>query len=132
MLDKLRNKNLKLLNYLEFFVSVGIIVSIIIAGMNLLVRIFQMPFAGNINNFFSSFLGDALNLVIGLEFIKMLNSHIPDFVIDVLIYTIARSLVVQHPNNVEILLGIIAIAILFIVRKFLICSKECEILDRDK
>lgn len=124
MLDKLRNKNFRFLNYLEFLVSVIIIISIIIEGGYLITQIFKMPFAEEMDVYFSDFLGDALNLVIGLEFIKMLNGHNPELVIDVLIYTIARSLVVQHPDNVGILLGVISITILFVVRKFVFGEKR--------
>lgn len=120
MLQKLQSKKFRFLDYLEFAISVMLTIGIIIMGKHLITQIFEMPFVEDVNTYFSDFLGNALNLVIGLEFIKMLNSHNPELVIDVLIYAIARSLVVQHPDTLEILLGVISITILFIVRKFVL------------
>lgn len=120
MLEKLRKMNFRLVNWLEFLVSIIIIISIVIEGTFLAGAIFKLPYSPDESAYFSDFLGNALNLVIALEFLKMLNSHDPNQVIDVLIFTIARSLVVKHPDSFGILLGVLSIAILFAVRKFLI------------
>lgn len=120
MLEKLRKMNFRLVNWLEFLVSIIIIISIVIEGTFLASAIFKLPYSPDESAYFSDFLGNALNLVIALEFLKMLNSHDPNQVIDVLIFTIARSLVVKHPDSFGILLGVFSIAILFAVRKFLI------------
>ena len=56
--------------------------------------------------------------VIGIEFIKMLAKHSPGSSLEVLLYAIARHLVVGHDSAVENLLSVGAIALIFIVRKF--------------
>ena len=43
---------------------------------------------------FNTLLASAFNLVIGIEFIKMLCKHSPDTVIEVLLFAIARKLIV--------------------------------------
>lgn len=126
MLEKLKKMNFRLANWLEFIVSIIIIVSVIIEGIYLAGAILKLPFSSDESAYFSNFLGNALNLVIALEFLKMLNSHDPNLVIDVLIFTISRSLVVKHPDASGILLGIFSIAILFAVRKFLIIRWKQE------
>lgn len=68
---------------------------------------------------FTHFLELALNIVIGIEFLKMLCRHNMDAVIEVLLFTLARHLIVSMHSMVEGLVCIIAIAILFVVRKFL-------------
>lgn len=64
------------------------------------------------------FLTRALDIVIGIEFIKMLAKHSPGSSLEVLLYAIARHLVVGHDSAVENLLSVGAIALIFIVRKF--------------
>ena len=61
-------------------------------------------------------------LVIGVEFIKMLIKHTPGAAIEVLLYAIARELVVQHTSTWETFVGILAIAAVFAIRKYLFIS----------
>lgn len=64
------------------------------------------------------FLTRALDIVIGIEFIKMLAKHSPGSSLEVLLYAIARHMVVGHESAMENLLSVSAIALIFIVRKF--------------
>ena len=66
----------------------------------------------------SLFLQRALDIVIGIEFIKMLAKHSPGSSLEVLLYAIARHMVVGHESAVENLLSVGAIALIFVVRKF--------------
>lgn len=68
---------------------------------------------------FNQYLAVAFNLVIGIEFIKMLCKHTPETVIEVLLFAIARKLIVEHTSTMENLVGIISIGILFATRKYL-------------
>ena len=65
-----------------------------------------------------TFLERALDIVIGIEFIKMLAKHSPGSSLEVLLYAIARHMVVGHESAVENLLSVGAIALIFVVRKF--------------
>ena len=69
-----------------------------------------------------TFLERSLDIVIGIEFIKMLAKHSPGSSLEVLLYAIARHLVVGHDSAVENLLSVGAIALIFIVRKFFFVS----------
>ena len=73
---------------------------------------------------FIVFLERALSLVIGIEFIKMLVKHTPQSALDVLLYAIARHMVLNHEDAVENLIGMLAIALIFFISKFLIAKKE--------
>ena len=68
---------------------------------------------------FHIFLEHAFNLVIGIEFIRMLIKHTPGSVLEVLLFAIARHLVLSHDNGLENVLCIVAIAGIFAIRKFL-------------
>ena len=67
----------------------------------------------------------AMSLAIGVEFVKMLCTHQPGTIIEVLLFATARQMIVEHLNVYETLVGIGAIAALFAIRKFLFCS-FCE------
>lgn len=65
-----------------------------------------------------SFLERALDIVIGVEFIKMLAKHSPGSSLEVLLYAIARHMVVGHESALDNLISVGAIALIFVVRKF--------------
>lgn len=64
-----------------------------------------------------TFLGHTLILVIGLELVIMLVRHTPSSVIEVLLYAIARKMIIESKTMLDILLGIIAIGGLFAINK---------------
>jgi hypothetical protein len=69
---------------------------------------------------FASILSVTLNLVIGVEFTKMLIKHTPESVVDVLLFAIARQMVVYHERTLDLLIGVLAIACLFAIKKVLL------------
>ncbi len=72
---------------------------------------------------FRHFLEHVLDLVIGIEFIKMLIKHTPSSVIEVLVFALSRHMVLEGGGAKENLITVIAIAIIFAVRKFLIVEQ---------
>jgi len=69
---------------------------------------------------FERVLSITLNLVIGVEFAKMLIKHTPESVVDVLLFAIARQMVVYHERTLDLLIGVVAIAGLFAIKKYLL------------
>ena len=67
-------------------------------------------------------LAQILLLVIAIEFVVMLSLHIPGTIIEVLLYAIARKMLLlpKRGGMLEVLLGVIAIAGLFTIRKYLL------------
>ena len=65
---------------------------------------------------------DKLELEYYMEYVKMLCTHQPGTIIEVLLFATARQMIVEHLNVYETLVGIGAIAALFTIRKFLFCS----------
>lgn len=62
----------------------------------------------------------ALSLVVGVEFVKMLILHTPESVIEVLLYAVARQIILSHDSAMENLIGVLAIATIFIIKKYLL------------
>ena len=66
----------------------------------------------------------AMTLAIGIEFVKMLCMHTLGAVIEVLLFAIARQMIVQHLSAAEILIGVVSIAGLFAIRKYLLGNQD--------
>ena len=79
---------------------------------------------------FERILSSVLTLVIGVEFIKMLCKHTPETVIDVLLFAIARHIVIYHDSTLDLLIGAVAIAGLFAAKKFF-ADKTASILKKE-
>ena len=104
----------------EVVVSVIIFTVIIISLFSLLYDLTQLSFLDMSESFFNTFLSRSQGLVVGLEFIKMLCKHTAETVVEVLMFAIARQMVVEHLATFETLIGVLAIAILFFIRKYLL------------
>lgn len=72
----------------------------------------------------TQFFASTMTIVVGLEFVKMLILHTPRAVTDVLLFAIARQLVVSHSTSLDTLLGVAAVAIIFIIKKFLLTEDD--------
>ena len=65
-----------------------------------------------------------MTFAIGVEFVKMLCRHSAQTVVEVLMFATARQMVVEHMKPSQTLIGVIAIAILFAIRKFLMTEDD--------
>ena len=68
--------------------------------------------------------GKALTLVVGVEFVKMLILHTPESVIEVLLYAVARQIIISHESAMENLVGVLAVALIFVVKKYFLMNAE--------
>lgn len=71
---------------------------------------------------FTLFLKNIFSIVIGIELLKMLCRHDLDSVVEVLLFAVAREMIIYHMPIYQTLIGVIAIAVLFMIRKFLFVS----------
>lgn len=118
MKNRLNKWITRLAGFIEIAVSILILIAILLASVSLVQEMFSDGTLLTVDTF-EVFLGHALALVIGLEFIKMLIKHTPGAAIEVLLYAIARQLIVYHTTTLETLIGILAVAGVFAIRKFL-------------
>lgn len=127
--------------YTEIVLSIVILIVIALAGIRLIFTITEMPILDMDIDFFTTFLANALSLVVGVEFVKMLCKHSAQTVVEVLMFATARQMVVEHMKTTQTLIGVIAIAILFAIRKFLMTedsdmahapSKKCADMNKDE
>lgn len=130
MKEDIQNKIYKITGVFELIVSIIIGMVLTIQFINFIPYIIKNTFTVYDSNFVICFLEESLNFVIGIEFIKMLVKHSTNNVIEVLLFAIARHIVVCNTSSIDTLLLIIAVAILFAMRKILLYfnykSKEIE------
>ena len=110
----------------------GLISFILTAGIILLClrvagAIYKIPDL-NVWPNYEDLLETCFNLIIGVELIKMMYSHSPQTVFEVLLFAIARQIIIDHSSIWSSLVGVCAIAVLFATRKFLFCNFD----DADK
>ncbi|WP_297288816.1 hypothetical protein [uncultured Flavonifractor sp.] len=116
----------------KFLLKTAWILELVIALFILMVTVVQMVLTGkdslnyltlgqfSLNDFFIS----TMNIVVGLEFVKMLILHTPRAVTDVLLFAIARQLVVSHSSSMDALLGVAAVALIFLIKKLLLSRED--------
>ena len=71
---------------------------------------------------FTEFMQVVLDILMCLELIMMLCRHDLDSIIEVMIFAVTKNLLVVHDSNIHVLFGVIALALLFGIRKFLFLS----------
>lgn len=115
---------LKITRILELVLAAAILVVIVVGAVMLFYQtaadLTAVPESFSVGDFLSG----ALLLVMGLEFVKMLALHTAASVIDVLLFTIARQMIVTHGSSLDTLLGVGAVAGIFAIRKFLHPGEE--------
>lgn len=113
----LRSYIIQAATLLEIVLSGLVLIGLLLSFIPLLKWMPGLLFDGN-DVEIRGFLERALDIVIGVEFIKMLAKHSPGSSLEVLLYAIARHMVIGHESAFENLLSVAAIALIFVVRKF--------------
>lgn len=113
----------KVSTFLELFISLMLAVGITLLAIKLAFSLRNIPYLDIYPNY-EDLLETCFNLIIGVELIRMLYQHRPSTVFEVLLFAIARQIIIDHANPINSLVGVIAIAILFATRKFLFSEFE--------
>lgn len=119
MREKIRNFIDKTSEVLEIVINVILIIAVIIAIISLWDPLLDFIHNRDSVQAFMHFLEYVLNILIGVEFFKMLCKPDMDTVLDVVIFVIVRHMVVIDTSAMENLLTIIGIAIVFAIKKYL-------------
>ena len=118
MIKKHNKRLLKLSKNFETILSIVILILVLLGMIDLIRSVYQayiIDFSNPVQySQLNSFLAEALLLVIGVELVVMLSLHIPGVLLEVLLYAIARKLILlpKTAGMFDLLLGVIAIAII--------------------
>ncbi|MDR3238759.1 MAG: hypothetical protein LBT44_01550, partial [Clostridiales bacterium] len=116
---KFRRLFYKYIKCLEMLIAIFLTGAVMIAGFQI-VQNFILQILHGISDFdFNSLLGNIFTLIIGVEFIRMILKPTSGNVLEVVLFTVAKSLVLAHSSMNSYLLGILALGILFAIRKYL-------------
>ncbi len=120
MRKKLQDKMFEISYLIELFISLIVSVAVVILAVRIVIDMFNLSFIEKGIDSLVVILDKAITLAIGAELIKMLCKHTPETIIEVLAFALARQLIVGHTEPWENLVTVAAIAILFVVRRFLL------------
>ncbi|MCI5629134.1 MAG: hypothetical protein MR346_05805 [Clostridium sp.] len=130
MIKKQEKTLLKLSKVFELVLSIIILIIVFLGMMDLSRSVYQsyiVDFATPVEySELNSFLAEGLLLVIGVELVVMLCLHVPGTLIEVLLFAIARKLILLPKTSgmIDLFLGILAIGIIFSIRKYLLNQEE--------
>ena len=135
ILHKLQIIFFRLALWIELFVALLIFVGIAIHFTRLPAELGEIIEGG-----FNEFLHYLLDALVGIEVAMMLCRHDLDSIVEVMIFAVTKSLIINHENSIGILIGVVAVAVLFVIRKFLFLSavdlaerkKHADYIQRDK
>ena len=111
----------KLATIMELFIAFMLAIGIILLSFRLAGSLINIPNFDVYPNY-EDLLETCFNLIIGVELIRMVYMHQPGTVFEVLLFAIARQIIIDHSSPLNSLIGVVAIACLFATRKYLFCE----------
>ena len=124
MRKKLQDKMFEASYIFELLISLLVGVAILVFAVHMVIDLINVSVSAKGVEALVEILDDAITLAIGAELIKMLCKHTPETVIEVLAFALARQLIVGHAGAVENIITVLAIAVLFAIRRFLLKSHD--------
>lgn len=131
-----KSKVLKMSNIFEFILAL-VVIGVVILGTIDSLRIIWGYYIVDFKNpvqyeQLNNILAHILLLAIAIELVIMLTLHKAESILEVLLYALARKLILlpKEDSMVDFLLGIVSIAILFAIKKFLM-NKEVTTEDQE-
>lgn len=113
----------KILTILE--VALAIVTLIVMVG-NLGMEAYNIIFTGYFPDT-ESFLHNILAVAVGLEFVRMLVDMTPANILEVLTVAIARHIIISHEDPLGLLVGVVCLAGIFAIRRFLIRHRDMQV-----
>jgi len=110
----------RVIKWIEVILAILIMMAVFLSGKDLINIIYKVYVTEAINSYdiFQKFLSHLLLLVVGLELALMLIKHTPANVLEVMLYAIARKMLIYTNTTTDILIGVIALALIFIIDKY--------------
>lgn len=123
-MEKLKKSIQIMCGLLELIVAVLVLIGILLSIFSLVgnPEVFQLLLTDTAS--FKQYLDQIFTLVIGIEFLVMLCRPSSENVIDVIIFLVARHMIVIDTTPYQDFASVIGVAILCIVRRYLRVTKE--------
>ena len=111
-------------SYVELVLSVFLLLVVVALTVRLITQSVPQLWSQQMEVMY--YVESAMTLAIVIEFVKMLYTHTPETIIEILLFAISLQMIVEHLSTTETILGVGAIAGLFAVRKYLFCGIRKE------
>ncbi len=120
VLKKVQKAIAKLSDVMELVIALAVAVALVIAAIRYIPASLEALLTGGRDTtVFYKFLEEIFLLVIGIEFIKMLCQPKPHNVIEVILFLIARHMIIGNSGAVDNLFSVAAIIALFLLERYL-------------
>ena len=118
---KIENVITNIIMWLELVLALFILGAVILSCKDIISLIYKVFITEALDSYtvLQGLLSHALLLVVGLELAMMLIKHNPGSVLEVMLYAISRKMLVSSSTTVELLLGVIALGLIFLIDKYL-------------
>ena len=125
-LQKLKNVILHASSFLETAIALFLVVITVALFVKFIIAvILEGPVAWN-QGTIHNIVQDSFNLIIALEFIRMLLKHSIGSILEIVLFSVARGLVVDHSTGVETVLIVFALGLVLLIRKYLLLPHDLE------
>ncbi len=106
----------KICDVIELIIAALVIIGLAFSLVYYLPHGVQVLFSSHDTTDFLLFMEDMFNLVVGIEFIKMLCKPSAGNVIEVLVFLVARHMIIGSNSALDIFLSVLSVALLYAVR----------------
>jgi hypothetical protein len=114
-----------LLHWAEVFIAFCAMAVVVYGVVKLSILFFEVKGPDSITDFFKLFeemLSALLLLVVGIELAIMLVLRRPESLLEIMFFVIARKVLIKTHHVYELLIAVVAIAILFAIKKYLMAN----------
>ena len=105
--------------FLEIVAAIFMCIEIMIAMIKMVPIVQQFWHSHSLNTEFDHFTKNLFNIVIGIEFMKMLCRPNADNILETLIFLVARHMIVAQTTPVQDLISTVSIVILLLAKRFI-------------
>ena len=122
MVNALKKMMLHLSEYVEIILAIYLLIVIcLVIGRTVML---ETPLIFTEGASLHHFLEASLTIAVSIEFLKMLCMHTPGTLIEVLLFAIARHMIVESPTPFQNLVIVLSIVALFAARKYLLTAHD--------
>ncbi len=108
-----------LATFVEYFLAVMLAIATVALCVYLVMACTQVEGLQGWSDFYREVLETCLSLIVGVELIQMMYDHSPKMIFEVLLFCLARMIVINDDSMVSAVIGVVAIAVLFLTKKYL-------------
>lgn len=111
-------------SFLERIMAVIVFIAIITAIISLWEPFLYFLAHRTEHGAFLEFVGTVFSVVIGIEFFKLLCKPGKDTLLEVLMFVVARHMIIEETTTLENLTSILTIGLLFVIDRFLLVNPD--------